>query len=187
MGKVLTTNNKLTDKQEIFCQQYVVSFNGTLAATRAGYNEKTAYSIANENLRKPELLARIHELNLELAEKLKIDQEIIVRKLQEMTSFRITDMIRVTNNKVYIKDTDDLPDVVLDNIVGLKQTKDGVEVKFSDRQKALVDLGRYFGMFVDRMAVSTDLTVRVDDFTDANYKQMNREAKGITEAKEVKK
>ncbi len=49
-----------------------------------------------------------------------------------------------------------------------------------DAQKALVDLGSYFGMFVDRMAVSTDLFIKVDDFTDANYTIMNDEATGKT-------
>lgn len=182
MGSVISKSG-LTDRQETFCQEYVTSFNGTLSAIRAGYNENSAYSSASDLLKNPKVLARIQDLNQELAERRKIDQEIIVRKLQEMTTFRITDMIRVENGKVYIKDTDDLPDTVLDNITGLKQTKDGVEVKFSDRQKALVDLGRYFGMFVDRMAVTTDLTVKVDDFTDANYNQMNQEAAGQIEGK----
>lgn len=33
--------SKLTKKQEAFCQEYVVDFNGTQAAIRAGYSGKT--------------------------------------------------------------------------------------------------------------------------------------------------
>lgn len=54
--------SKLTDKQEAFCREYLVDFNGTQAAIRAGYSQKTAYAVANENLKKPEIIERLSEL-----------------------------------------------------------------------------------------------------------------------------
>ena len=187
MGKTLTTDNKLTDKQEMFCQQYVIDYNGKQAAISAGYNKNTATMTASENLTKPYILARISELSKELLRTTKLSQEIVIKKLEKMATFRVTDMVTIEDGRVIIKNTAGLPDEILDNIVSITRKKgkygDSVEVKFADKQKALVDLGRYFGMFVDRMAVSTDLTVRVDDFTDANYRKMNEEAKGITDEK----
>ncbi|HAC2411867.1 TPA_asm: terminase small subunit [Listeria monocytogenes] len=54
---------KLTKKQIIFCEEYVANFgNATKAAIAAGYSKKTAYSIANENLKKPELQEYIAQL-----------------------------------------------------------------------------------------------------------------------------
>lgn len=53
---------KLTGKQEKFCREYVLCCNGTKAAEKAGYSKDTAYSIACENLKKPEIKARIAEL-----------------------------------------------------------------------------------------------------------------------------
>lgn len=53
---------KLTDKMEQFCNEYIIDFNATQAAIRAKYSEKTAYSIGNENLKKPEIKERIAEL-----------------------------------------------------------------------------------------------------------------------------
>lgn len=53
---------KLTLKQERFCVEYAASGNATQAAIKAGYSPKTAYSIGQENLKKPEIIARIHEL-----------------------------------------------------------------------------------------------------------------------------
>ncbi len=50
---------KLTAKQRMFVAYYLDCFNATEAARRAGYSEKTAYSIGSENLRKPEILAEI--------------------------------------------------------------------------------------------------------------------------------
>ena len=46
---------KLTDKQKIFCDEYIISLNATQAAIKAGYAEKTAYAIGAENLKKPKI------------------------------------------------------------------------------------------------------------------------------------
>lgn len=45
--------DNLTDKQRRFCEEYVVDWNATQAAIRAGYSEKTAHVTGQENLRKP--------------------------------------------------------------------------------------------------------------------------------------
>ena len=59
----------MTDKQKRFCDEYLVDYNATQAAVRAGYSAKTAYSIGNDNLKKPELKnyidQRIEELRSE--------------------------------------------------------------------------------------------------------------------------
>ena len=59
----------LTQRQRIFCEEYIKTNNATKAAKAAGYSEKTAYSIGNENLKKPEISAYIRsrqdEINAE--------------------------------------------------------------------------------------------------------------------------
>ena len=45
----------LNEKQKAFCEYYAACLNATEAAKKAGYSEKTAYSIGNENLKKPEI------------------------------------------------------------------------------------------------------------------------------------
>ncbi len=51
----------LTPKQQAFADYYLELGNGTKAAIKAGYSEKTAYSIACENLNKPEISEYIQE------------------------------------------------------------------------------------------------------------------------------
>lgn len=51
--------SKLTDKQEMFCQEYIKDLNATQAAIRAGYSERTASVIGSENLSKKRLRDRI--------------------------------------------------------------------------------------------------------------------------------
>lgn len=53
---------KLSAKQQRFVEEYLVDFNATAAAKRAGYSEKTAYSIGSENLRKPEVRRAVAEM-----------------------------------------------------------------------------------------------------------------------------
>lgn len=51
----------MREKQKKFCDEYLKDRNATQAAIRAGYSKKTAYSIGNENLKKPELKAYIKQ------------------------------------------------------------------------------------------------------------------------------
>lgn len=50
---------KLTNKQRIFIDEYLRSFNATQSAIKAGYSEKTAREIGRENLTKPDIKAEI--------------------------------------------------------------------------------------------------------------------------------
>lgn len=52
----------LTDKQEMFCREYLVDLNATQAAIRAGYSDKTARSQANRMLTNVDIEKRIQEL-----------------------------------------------------------------------------------------------------------------------------
>lgn len=72
--------NGLTEKQEKFCNEYIKNgFNGTKAAIDAGYSKDTAYSIANENLNKPEIKSRIEELKGDIFEIL--DEKLIINEI----------------------------------------------------------------------------------------------------------
>ena len=60
---------KLTEKQRRFVDYYVEMGNKTEAAKKAGYSEKTAASIGDENLRKPAIKAAIDTRLKELEDK----------------------------------------------------------------------------------------------------------------------
>ena len=62
----------MTPKQEKFVHEYLVDLNATQASIRAGYSEKTAYSIGCENLIKPEIQQAIQEEQKTSAERNKI-------------------------------------------------------------------------------------------------------------------
>jgi phage terminase small subunit len=74
----------LNDKQERFCQEYVIDLNATQAAIRAGYSEKTSYSIGQRLLKKAEIIAHIEKLKKEIAEKNKLSAEWVIQELKEV-------------------------------------------------------------------------------------------------------
>lgn len=76
------SEKRLTPKQQRFCEEYIVDFNATQAAVRAGYSKKTAYSIGQENLIKPEIQAEIQASKQKISERTAVTVEYIVEKLQ---------------------------------------------------------------------------------------------------------
>lgn len=60
--------DNLTDKQRRFCEEYVVDWNATQAAIRAGYSENTAKEMGYENLTKPHIAQYIEECKTKTAE-----------------------------------------------------------------------------------------------------------------------
>ncbi|MDR8106178.1 terminase small subunit [Burkholderia cenocepacia] len=72
---------KLTAKQQRFVDEYLIDLNASAAARRAGYSERTARVIADENLTKPDIQAAIAEAMKARAARTEIDQDRIVREL----------------------------------------------------------------------------------------------------------
>ena len=76
---------KLTDKQRTFVAEYLVDLNATQAAIRAGYSVKTAGSIGEENLRKPEIQAAIAKAQAERAEKTQRTALDVLKDIQDVS------------------------------------------------------------------------------------------------------
>lgn len=70
----------MTPKQEAFVNEYLVHRNASEAARRAGYSVKTAGSVGEENLRKPEIRAAIDTALAKQANTLEITAERILRE-----------------------------------------------------------------------------------------------------------
>jgi phage terminase small subunit len=70
----------LNARQIRFCNEYVIDFNGTQAAIRAGYSEDTAGQIAFELLKKVEISERIEERKEELAAAAGLSAEWVLRQ-----------------------------------------------------------------------------------------------------------
>ncbi|HTE34070.1 MAG TPA: terminase small subunit [Chryseolinea sp.] len=74
----------LTPKQEQFCREYLIDFNATQAAIRAGYSKKTAGQIGEQNLKKLEISAYVRELKEKQIERTEITADFVLTGLKEV-------------------------------------------------------------------------------------------------------
>lgn len=72
----------LTPKQRAFINEYLIDLNATQAAIRAGYSEKTAYAIGQENLKKLEIKEEIDKALQERSERVKLNADWVLKRLQ---------------------------------------------------------------------------------------------------------
>ena len=158
---------KLTAKQIRFVDEYLVDFNGTQAAIRAGYSEKTAAATATRLLRNVNIQNEISRRQKDLQRRTEVTQDRVVKELARVAFANATDYARaelrthtkedgteVTYQTVEIKQTVELTDDQRAAIAGIKQGANGIEVKLYDKLKALELLGRYIGMFNDKLTLA---------------------------------
>lgn len=84
----------LRGKQQRFVDEYLIDRNATQAAIRAGYSPKTAGSIGDENLKKPEIKKAIEAGEAELAERNKITQDKVLNLLWDMATADPNELIK---------------------------------------------------------------------------------------------
>lgn len=75
---------KLPELQEKFCKEYVIDYNGTQAAIRAGYSEKSARSQASRLLTNDNILSRVHAIQIEELKKLSVTPESVIMRYLEI-------------------------------------------------------------------------------------------------------
>lgn len=159
----------LTAKQEKFKEEYLICFNATEAARRAGYggNSVTLAAIGWENLRKPLIAQAIRQ---RLEESAMSADEVLMR-LADQARGNIGDFVQIikgapvfdfsgaseqgkmhlvkklkTKTKTYMPkgaSEDDEPIIEID-----------VEFELYDSQSALVHIGKHHGLFVDKTEVT---------------------------------
>ena len=86
-------SDKLTDKQERFCQEYVIDNNGKQAAIRAEYSEKTAENQASRLLSNAKVLLRIVELQQEISKKTQIDASYVRQRHLDIDQMDVIDIL----------------------------------------------------------------------------------------------
>ena len=77
----------LTEKQGRFVEEFLVDGNASAAARRAGYSEKTARAIGNENLTKPAIREAIDKAREERTERTKLTADEVIEGLRREAAF----------------------------------------------------------------------------------------------------
>jgi len=77
-------NARLSEKETIFCEEYITDFNATKAAMRAGYSEDSAKSTGYHLKQKPEIMAYINELMEKRSLRLRITVDDVLMELAKI-------------------------------------------------------------------------------------------------------
>lgn len=154
---------KLTPKQEMFIQEYLIDLNATQAAIRAGYSPRSANEIATENMAKPSIRARIDEALAQRSRRLGINQDRIINELAKIAFINPADVINFNNATVKEDAEKDNTAAILSVRVKTSTTDTGTsterEVRINDKVKALELLGKHLGMFTEKIEHSGSMVI----------------------------
>ena len=155
----------LSIQKELFCNEYIIDFNGTQAAIRAKYSAKAAkqqasFLLPSTDIRQPATEWIIEELGTQKEElRLKILRELDIIAFADVTKdINVIQRTETRDGKEYtyynveINETKDSKQSKA--IAGIKRTDKGVEVKYHDKEKALELLGRFGAMWNDSLDVN---------------------------------
>lgn len=160
----------LTKKQKRFVEEYLVDLNATQAAIRAGYSTQTAYSIGDENLKKPEIKNAIEKALAERSRRTGVNADRVILELAKIAFVNPTDVINM--DEATVRSEANREDTAAISSVKVKRipTEDGDiverEVRTYDKIKALELLGKHLGMFTDKFKVEGAIPVVIHDDLD---------------------
>jgi phage terminase small subunit len=155
---------ELTPKQLLFCKEYIINFNGTQSAIKAGYSKKTANRIASENLSKPLIQEQIKKEIAKRADRVEKTGDDVVRLLWKMAELDLADYVEVAEGgEVQAIAFDRLPEGATKLISKIKEkrtiteNKDGskiyeqnnLEYELPEKTKCLELLGRHYALFTE--------------------------------------
>lgn len=131
-------------KQRKFCDEYLIDCNAKQAAIRAGYSEKTAYSIGQRLLKNVEVKAYLDE-QLELLHNQR------TADVQEVLEY-LTAVMRGEHREQTLQLVGD----------GVQEITD-IDVSAKERIKAAELIGKRYGMFRDNLGLDVESVTIVDD------------------------
>ncbi len=128
----------LRDKQKRFGDEYIIDLNATQAAIRAGYSERTAGQIGEQNLKKLEIQSYIQQRQKEVSAKLELSAQWVLQRLKD-----ISDRC-MQAEPLMIRDSEGI-------------LIESGEYKFDSAgaNKATELIGKHLGMFGDKLDVTS--------------------------------
>lgn len=169
----------LTNNQRLFCQEYIkLGMNGTQAymkVYKSCKKEETAMASASRLLRNDKVQDYISELQDKVEAKAIVTIEDIVNELSIIAFGDRTEIAKVSSevvldedNKVVgvktrldITDTDKLSKEAKKIVSGYKMTQAGISVESCDKMKALELLGKYLGMFKEKVEIENPEATKI--------------------------
>lgn len=169
-------SEELSPKQLAFCQQYVVDYNATQAAARAGYSCKSAQEQSSRLLCNVMVQQEIARRERQIENKVLVSKKKIIREFSKLGFSDIADYLLIDEHGcVHAKAIDQLPPGasaaikkvrerrVIKSTQGTKDKPDGdqilestLEYELHDKINPLVQMGKELGMFREKHEINID-------------------------------
>jgi phage terminase small subunit len=137
---------RMTAKQQCFCDEYLIDMNATQAAIRAGYSEKTAKQIGQENLTKPDLKEYIENRMAEKKSQLIADQDEVLKYL--------TSVLRGESKSSMV-----VVESIGDYMTEAREMQKAPDEK--ERLKAAELLGKRYGLYKETVEQNVDMELNI--------------------------
>lgn len=182
------------DRQERFCQEYLVDLNATQAAKRAQYSEKTAYSIGQRLLKKVEIQRRIAHLKQDRTERTRVTADMVINELKIIALADLKNHFDIDESgQIRAKTFDEmgvnsraLQSIEEDRII--KEDAGGTEkitvhdkfkYRLHDKQRALKMLANHMGLNVDQSNVNIKGGVNIRPQADLSMSRLIKSFKKL--------
>jgi phage terminase small subunit len=144
------------ERKEAFCREYIVDFNGTQSAIRAGYSDKTAGAIASRLLKDVNIQAKIRDLIEERNKRTAVTADRVIAEFAKIAFSNIKDVAQWNNAGSYVtlKTMEEVDGAL---IAEIGNTENGVKIKLHDKMKALEALAKHTGVYDDRPQTTVDV------------------------------
>ena len=154
----------LNEKQKRFVSEYIIDLNAKQAAIRAGYSPKTAEVQASRLLSLVKVQTEIAKAMEDREKRTGITQDRVLAELSAIAFAKATDYVEIDDDgAVKIKATASLTDEQKKAIAGIKEGANGIEIKLTDKTKALEMLSRHLGLFNDKLNVNVEAIEIIED------------------------
>lgn len=148
----------MNPRQRQFVLEYLIDYNASKAAERAGFSKKSSVRIGHELLQRDDVKGMINESVKAREQRLEITVDMIVKRLWWIANGNVSDLCDVTVNGMNMKDWDQVPaektycvSAVNESIGAQGGGSKGF--KMHDKNKALELLGRHLGAWNDKIKI----------------------------------
>ena len=140
--------------------EYLIDLNATQAAIRAGYSEKTAYSMGQRLLKHVEVDAAVSEAKAKRAKRTELTQDMVVAEMVKLGFYDIRKAVRwgakpeasSDGEMVYPVEmvaSEDMDDDTAAAVSEVSLTAQGIKIKMADKRAALESLLKHLGGMPD--------------------------------------
>ena len=163
-GRPATFYDLLNFRQQKFVKYLLIyPDNPGLAADKAGYRRGLAS--ATMLLKNPKIRAAIQEEKRKLVKRIEIRQERVLEELARIAFFSIDQACTFDGEQLRVKSFEEMDEFTLSAIQEIKTGRSGAMVRSYNKMDALQALGRYFGIYKDKLDLS--IGVRLEDVISA--------------------